>query len=47
MNYDGSDRAFLIGNNIHFLYRHGISYKFSNDTETLLYEFVDRTLIDI
>ena len=37
-------RAFLIGDNIHFIYRTNIFHRFSNLEEVLLYEFVSRGL---
>ena len=39
------NRAYLIGNNIHFIYKHGIYSEFTHNVEILLYEFVDRDMI--
>ncbi len=41
------NRAYLVGNNVHFIYRHGIYHKFTKRHDVLLYEFIDRGMQDI
>jgi len=40
-------KAYLIGNNVHFIYRHGIYKDFVTYTQDLLFEFVDVGMQDI
>lgn len=42
--YIDPKRAFLIGDNIHFIYRTNIFHKFTNQKDILLYEFVARDM---
>jgi hypothetical protein len=39
-------RAFLIGTNIHYIYKHSIYSDFIKDEELIFYEFVDRDMED-
>ena len=40
------NRAYLIGKNVHFIYKHGIYMNFVSNEETVLFEFVDKGLVD-
>ena len=40
-------RAYLIGNNIHYIYKHSIYMDFITDEEEIFFEFVDRDMVDI
>lgn len=37
-----NDFAYLIGNNIHYIYRHSIHNNFLNDVDEYFYEWIDR-----
>ena len=39
-------RAYIIGKNVHFIYKHGIYMDFITNEESIFFEFVDRHMID-
>ena len=41
------NRVYLIGNNIHYIYKHSIYADFITDEELIFYEFVDRDMEDL
>ena len=42
-----SNFAYLLGNNVHFAYKHSIHHDFIQDRDSLVFEFVDRSMFDM